>query len=41
LANKYNLPAYIKQTLELTKRRVEGVFGKEKEKQIGLGAWFG
>jgi DNA polymerase II large subunit len=41
LANKYNLPTYLKQTLELTKRRIEGVFGKEKEKQIGLGAWFG
>ncbi|MBW2972356.1 DNA polymerase II large subunit [Candidatus Woesearchaeota archaeon] len=41
LANKYNLPTYLKQTLELTKRRIEGVFGKEKEKQVGLGAWFG
>ncbi|MBU2560920.1 MAG: DNA polymerase II large subunit [Nanoarchaeota archaeon] len=41
LANKYNLPTYLKQTLELTKRRIEGVFGKEKEKQTGLGAWFG
>ncbi|MBN1544244.1 DNA polymerase II large subunit [Candidatus Woesearchaeota archaeon] len=41
LANKYNLPIYLKQTLELTKRRIEGVFGKEKEKQTGLGAWFG
>jgi len=41
LAKKYNLPSYLKQTLELTKRRVEDVFGKEKEKQIGLGQWFG
>ncbi|MBW2967890.1 DNA polymerase II large subunit, partial [Candidatus Woesearchaeota archaeon] len=41
LANKYNLPTYLKQTLELTKRRIEGVFGKEKEKQLGLGSWFG
>jgi DNA polymerase II large subunit len=40
LAEKYNLPAYLKQTLELTQRRVEGVFGKEKEKQEGLGKWF-
>ena len=40
LAEKYNLPAYIKQTLELTRRRIEGVFGKEKEKQAGLGKWF-
>jgi len=41
LANKYNVPVYLKQTLELTKRRVEGVFGKEKEVQAGLGNWFG
>ena len=41
LANKYELPRYLKQTLELTKRRIEGVFGKEKERQTGLGAWFG
>ena len=41
LANKYNVPAYLKQTLELTKRRVDDVFGKEKEKQEGLGKWFG
>ncbi len=41
LANKYSLPPYLKQTLELTKRRIEGVFGREKEKQTGLGAWFG
>jgi len=41
LANKYDVPAYLKQTLELTKRRVDDVFGKEKEKQEGLGKWFG
>lgn len=40
LAAKYNLPSYLKQSLELTKRRVEGIFGKEKEKQIALGQWF-
>jgi DNA polymerase II large subunit len=41
LAKKYNVPAYLKQSLELLQRRVEDVFGKEKEKQTGLGAWFG
>ncbi len=41
LANKYNVPAYLKQTLELTKRRIDDVFGKDKEKQEGLGKWFG
>lgn len=41
LADNYNVPTYLKQTLELTRRRIEGVFGKEKEKQEGLGKWFG
>ncbi|MBI2673128.1 DNA polymerase II large subunit [Candidatus Woesearchaeota archaeon] len=40
LAAKYNLPAYLRQTVELTKNRIEGVFGKEKEKQEGLVKWF-
>ena len=40
MAEKYNLPAYLKLSLELTKRRVEGVFGKEKDRQEGLGKWF-
>ncbi len=39
LGEKYNISPYINQTLELTKRRIEGVFGKEKEKQTGLGDW--
>ncbi|MBI2651111.1 DNA polymerase II large subunit [Candidatus Woesearchaeota archaeon] len=41
LADKYNLPSYLKQNLELTKRGVESLFGKEKERQEGLGRWFG
>ena len=41
LADKYDLPSYLKQNLELTKRGVESLFGKEKEKQEGLGRWFG
>jgi len=40
LAEKYNLPSYLKQTLELTKLRVESIFGKDKEKQEALGKWF-
>ena len=40
LAEKYNLPPYLMQTLELTRRNIESIFGKEKEKQIGLGKWF-
>jgi len=41
LADKYDLPSYLKQNLELTKRGVESLFGREKEKQEGLGRWFG
>jgi DNA polymerase II large subunit len=41
LAKKYNVPAYLQQSLELLKRRVEDIFGKDKEKQEGLGKWFG
>jgi len=31
----------LKQTLELAKQMAEMVFGKKKEKQEGLGKWFG
>ena len=41
LAEKYKIPAYLKQTLELTKQMTEMVFGKDKEKEEGLGKWFG
>ena len=40
LSNEYNVPPYICQTLDILKRRVEGVFGKEKEKQAGLNQFF-
>lgn len=39
LAEKYNVTPYMKQNLELLKRRIESVFGKEKETQTGLAAW--
>jgi len=39
LANKYNLSSYMKQNLELVKRYIESIFGKELEKQTGLGEW--
>jgi DNA polymerase II large subunit len=41
LAEHYNLPDYLKQSLYLTRERVESMFGKDKEKQEGLGRWFG
>jgi DNA polymerase II large subunit len=37
IAEEYGVPTYLKQDLELTKRRVEANFGKAKEKQEGLG----
>jgi len=41
LAEKFNVPSYLKQSLELLQLRIDGVFGKEREKQEGLGKWFG
>ena len=40
LAERFDLPAYLQQTLELTKLRIESLFGKEKERQEGLKKWF-
>jgi DNA polymerase II large subunit len=40
LATKYNVPTYLQQDLEMTKRRIESVFGKDAERQEGLGQWF-
>ena len=40
LAKKYNLSPYIQQSLELTKRYIDSVFGKEQESQESLGKWF-
>lgn len=41
LSEKYNVSTYLKQTLTLLNQRIEEVFGKDKEKQEGLGKWFG
>ena len=40
LAEKYNVPEYVKQNLELTKTYIESIFGKETEKQETIGKWF-
>ncbi len=40
LAKKYNLSPYIRQSLELTKRYIDSVFGKEAEQQEALEKWF-
>ncbi|HII15819.1 MAG TPA: DNA polymerase II large subunit [Nanoarchaeota archaeon] len=39
LVRKYNMPPYLKQTIELTRCRVESVFGRDAEKQEGLCKW--
>ena len=41
LAEAYDISPYLKQTVHLLKCHVESVFGKDKEKQEGLGRWFG
>ena len=39
LAEEYGVSDYLKESLYLTKKRTLDVFGKEKEKQIGLGSF--
>jgi len=41
LAEKYEVSPYLLQVLDLTKQRIADVFGKEKDRQEGLGKWFG
>ena len=41
LANNYDVPVYVKQNIELTKRYIESVFGREETKQVDLKQWFG
>ena len=40
IAEKYDLPVYLKQNLKITKKRIESLFGKEKDKQKALIGWF-
>ena len=40
IAEKYRLPDYLKQNLLITKKRIEALFGKEKDKQKELIKWF-
>lgn len=39
LAEKYDFSPYLKQCLELVKADVDHIFGKEKDKQVGLGTF--
>lgn len=40
LTKNYNVPAYIRQDLELTKKYIESIFGKNNEKQESIDKWF-
>ena len=40
LTKNFNVPAYIKQDLELTKKYIESIFGKDTEKQENINKWF-
>ncbi len=40
LANKYNVSPYMKQNLDMIKRYIDSIFGKETEKQEALARWF-
>jgi len=40
LAKSYNLSKYLQQNLELVKGYIEGIFGKELEKQEAISKWF-
>ncbi len=41
LAEKYDFSPYLKQTLDILKNDIETVFGKEKDKQVGLASFMG
>lgn len=41
IISEYDIDPYIVETLELAKLRIEGVFGKEEEKQKSLNKFFG
>ena len=41
LAALPGMPYYIQQSMELLKRRIDSIFGKEATKQIELKSWFG
>jgi DNA polymerase II large subunit len=40
LTRNYNVPPYIVQDLELTKKYIESIFGKDNEKQESMDKWF-
>lgn len=40
LVKNFNVPPYIKQDLELTKKYIESIFGRDSEKQENIDKWF-
>ncbi|MEM3122410.1 MAG: DNA polymerase II large subunit, partial [Candidatus Pacearchaeota archaeon] len=40
LAKSYDIPVYVKQNIELTKKYIESIFGREETKQTQLEQWF-
>jgi DNA polymerase II large subunit len=40
LARTYSVSPYLLECLEVTEKDIQGIFGKEKEKQLALNAWF-
>jgi len=40
LARTYNVSPYLLECLEVTEKDIQGIFGKEKEKQLVLNEWF-
>jgi DNA polymerase II large subunit len=41
MARKFKVSPYLLESLELNEMYIHSIFGKEKEKQEGLGKWFG
>jgi len=41
LSKKYDLSPYLNQSILLTKKMIESIFGRDNEKQEDLGKWFG
>lgn len=41
LAKKYKVSKYLLQSLDILKKQIESVLGKDSERQEGLGKWFG
>lgn len=40
IARRYNVSPYLLECLEITEKDIQGIFGKDKEKQLSLQSWF-